>query len=138
MASVISFPAVRSNSPPPVARSLGHSPREMCLALEGEGLAEHFRAWSGRSGRRYIVSVHVMDGTDPACDYDGALLLAVRRNGTGEPTLLDGRDSGHAGADGNNERWINAMQRHGATELHVHLLARDHAARQQTLHDLVA
>lgn len=138
MASVIWLPAVTRNIPPPVTRTPVDTPREGCLALEGEGLAEHFRAWFGRSGRRYIVSVHEMEGADQACEYDGALLLAVRRDRQGEPTLLDGRDSGEAGAGGGNERWVAAMRRHGATELHVHLLARDYASRQSMLRDLVA
>lgn len=136
MASVIWLPTARRTTPPPVAKT--PAPRESPLAIEGDGLAAHFRAWLGRSGQRYIVSVHEMESDDPACDYDGALLLAVRRNVRGEPTLLDGRDSGESGAGGGNARWLTAMRGHGATELHVHLLARDRASRQRMLRDLVA
>lgn len=135
---MISFPAVRSPGPPPVSGGRQRGPRESGLGLEVEGLGDHFRAWFGRSGRRYIVSVHAMDGADPACEYDGALLLAVRRDGQGEPMLLDGRDSGEAGADGRNDRWVAAMRLRGATELHVHLLARDPDSRQRMLSDLCA
>lgn len=105
---------------------------------EGERLGDHFRAWFGRSGQRYIVSVHALDGADPACEYDGALLFAVRRDADGNSVLVDGRDSGAAGAAGRNAGWIAAMRQRGATELHVHLLARDPAARQRALFDLTA
>lgn len=108
------------------------------VGAEGDRLGDHFRAWFGRSGRRYIVSVHALDGADPACEYDGALLFAVRRDAGGRSMLLEGRDSGEAGAAGRNERWITAMRQRGATELHVHLLARDPVARQRTLLDLTA
>lgn len=107
------------------------------LALDGEGLSEHFRAWFGRSGRRYIVTIHALDEADLALDYDSALLLAVRRNGAGAPTLIDGCDSGEA-TTAALHRWINAMRCAGATELHVHLLAHDRQARQRMLSDLVA
>ena len=43
-----------------------------------------------------------------------------------------------AGAAGRNAGWIAAMRQRGATELHVHLLARDPAARQRALFDLTA
>ncbi len=121
--------------------------REEALALDlgpgdanaaGDGLGDHFRAWLGRSGRRYIVSVHALDGADPACEYDGALLFAVKRDAGGRSVLLEGRDSGQAGAAGGNGRWVAAMRQRGATELHVHLLARDPVARQRTLLDLIA
>ncbi|MGV2979256.1 hypothetical protein ACERNI_03490 [Camelimonas sp. ID_303_24] len=124
------------------------APREGVLAFgfdgqgsdgqQGERLGDHFRAWFGRSGQRYIVSVHALDGADPACEYDGALLFAVRRDAGGSSVLLDGRDSGAAGAAGRNAGWIAAMRQRGATELHVHLLARDPAARQRALFDLTA
>lgn len=112
------------------------SPRESDLALAAEGLGNHYRAWFGRSGRRYIVTVHAPDGADPACGYDDALLLAVRRDARGRAVILEGRDSGDSGAEGPNERWILAMRERGATELHVHLLARDALARQRVLRDL--
>ncbi|MFC0284712.1 hypothetical protein ACFFJB_14060 [Camelimonas abortus] len=108
------------------------------LALEGEGLAENFRAWRGRSGRRYVVTIHDIDSAAVACDYEGALLLAVRRDHRGEPALIGGRDSGLPGADDENWRWLRAMRARGATEIHVHLLARSQAARQGALCDLVA
>lgn len=111
-------------------------PRESDLALEAEGLGNHYRAWFGRSGRRYIVTVHALDGGDPACGYDGALFLAVRRDVGGRAVLLEGRDSGDADAGDCSERWILAMRQRGATELHVHLLARDALARQRVLRDL--
>lgn len=121
----------------PVPKAAQPAPHEGFLALEGEGLSEHFRAWFGRSGRRYIVTIHALDEADLALDYDSALLLAVRRNGAGAPTLIDGCDSGEA-TTAALHRWINAMRGAGATELHVHLLAHDRQARQRMLSDLVA
>ncbi len=130
-----------------IAPAAASAAREDALALDlgpggadaaGDGLGDHFRAWLGRSGRRYIVSVHALDGADPACEYDGALLFAVKRDAGGRSVLLEGRDSGEAGAAGGNGRWVAAMRQRGATELHVHLLARDAAARQRTLLDLTA
>jgi hypothetical protein len=92
------------------------------------------RAWRGRSGRRYVVSVYPLDEADDG--YAGALLLAVARDADGRRHLLAARESGSTAVNGYNGQWLTAAREHGANELHVHLLAASRAARRDTLADL--
>ncbi len=89
------------------------------------GLATRFQAWRGRSGRRYVVSVH-RRGRLP--DFADAVLLAVRCDPLGAMTLLGVRttDDGLAG-------WDALAQ---ADEIHVHLLALRPAERRKVVEDL--
>ncbi|GGC92427.1 hypothetical protein [Chelatococcus reniformis] len=109
--------------------------REMPLAAMAEGshgLA--LRAWRGRSGKRYVVSVYPLDDADS--DYAGALLLAVSRDADGSRRLMEARESSDLAFTGYNGRWLAAMRNRGANELHVHLLAANHEARRRTMVDL--
>lgn len=89
------------------------------------GLATRFHAWRGRSGRRYVVSVH-RRGRLP--DFADAVLLAVRCDPLGAMTLLGVRstDDGLGG-------WEALTL---ADEIHVHLLALRPAERRRVVEDL--
>jgi hypothetical protein len=94
------------------------------------------RAWRGRSGRRYVVSVYPL-GLDSDDAYCGALLLAAQRDGEGRRRLVGVSESGALGVKGFNGAWIAAMRRQGANELHVHLLAATRRDRLATMADLL-
>jgi hypothetical protein len=89
------------------------------------GLATRFQAWSGRSGRRYVVSIHAPQAVP---DFSEAVLLAVAVDETGGPRLLGVRTSEQGLSD-----WP-ALAR--ADEVHVHLLARSAAERDAAAADL--
>lgn len=89
------------------------------------GLAMRFQAWRGRSGRRYVVSVH---GRRSLPDFGEAVLLAVAVDEAGGLRLLGVRTSEEGLQD-----WPALAQ---ADEVHVHLLARCAAARQHVAEDL--
>ena len=116
-------------------RPTGEGAREMplgAIADGGPGLA--LRAWRGRSGKRYVVSVYDLDEADS--DYSGALLLAVSRDADGRRRLMEARESSDLAFTGYNGRWLAAMRDRGANELHVHLLAANHEARRRMMMDL--
>ncbi len=89
------------------------------------GLAARFHAWTGRSGRRYVVSVH---GRRSLPDFSDAVLLAVAVDETGGLMLIGVRSS-----DEGLENWP-ALAR--ADEVHVHLLARRADERERVVADL--
>ena len=94
-------------------------------------------AWRGRSGRRYVVSIHPFRPLD--LDYGrDAVILAVRRPETG-PAAIVGL---HAMADHPRDlslwRMFDRAHEAGANELHVHRLAETEAARVAIVADLAA
>lgn len=89
------------------------------------GLATRFQAWRGRSGRRYVVSVHALPGLP---EFSEAVLLAVALDGNGGLSLLGVRTS----EQGLSE-WPALAE---ADEVHVHLLARSAAERDEAAADL--
>ena len=113
---------------PPVARD-----EALAVAREA-GAALPLRAWRGRSGRRYVVSVYTLDEADDG--YAGALLLAVARDAEGRRHLVAACESGAAAVSGYNGQWLCAARERGANELHIHLLAASKSARRSTLDDL--
>jgi hypothetical protein len=109
--------------------------RDEALTVAREaGSSLPLRAWRGRSGRRYVVSVYPLDEADDG--YAGALLLAVARDPEGRRHLVAARESGAAAVSGYNGQWLSAARERGANELHIHLLAASHAERRSTLDDL--
>ena len=94
-------------------------------------------SWRGRSGRRYVVAAHPLARVD-AGDCDGAVLLAVARDGGGEGTA---RIVATATGDGlpdeaRRRAWLARAARLGAGELHVHRLAETAADRRAVRADL--
>ncbi|WP_374305532.1 hypothetical protein [Methylocella sp.] len=108
-----------------------------CLA--GEEFAEHFHKWRASSGRRCVFSVFPVR-RDAAWfglpEFESAVALGVAVEANGERRRVaafelrwrDGRFCGDRGAP---ERALAA----GAVEWHVHLLAREPAARRALLAD---
>ena len=96
--------------------------------------ADRFWYWSGRSGRRYIHSVYAL-GTCPP--LPGAVYIAARRHGGVPVAVALGRFPAildHAGIDRLRRR-LSAL---GASELHVHLLARSENEAESVRIDLAA
>ncbi|MFO1150278.1 MAG: hypothetical protein U1E62_18020 [Alsobacter sp.] len=89
------------------------------------GLATRFHAWTGRSGRRYVVSVH---GRRSLPEFSDAVLLAVSVDEAGGLTLIGVRAS-----DDGLEDWPDLAR---ADEVHVHLLARRPEERARVVTDL--
>jgi hypothetical protein len=87
-------------------------------------------SWRGRSGQRYVVGVRKVAEVD-AEDLAGAVLVAVRRDEAGVARVLD-----IACGAGERGPWLDAMLARGASEVHVHLLAQDEAARRAVARDL--
>jgi hypothetical protein len=107
------------------------------ITLKSMAMAEaavSMRAWRGRSGKRYVVSVYPLDAVD--ADYDGAVLMAVAREPDGSRRLMETRASPRLGLTGCNGRWLAAMRERGANELHIHLLAANAAAQLSAIDDL--
>jgi hypothetical protein len=93
------------------------------LALETIGLpdmAERFWYWQGQSGRKYIHSVYELDNCPP---LPNAVYVAVKRSGSLRIAVAVGRFQPFwdqpLGEDD-----ITKLERLGADEVHVHLLAR--------------
>ncbi len=93
------------------------------------------RAWRGRSGRRYVVSVYPL-APDADDAYASALLIAARRGADGGRELIGACESSAIAISGINGAWIARMRQLGANELHIHLLAATREARAATLRDL--
>lgn len=120
-------------------RPIAAGPAHVAAAgLAGSALADRFCFWRGRSGRRYVFSVYRMGSeaeNEATPRYADAVVLAVRRDAEGVRTIVAQADSGpfpelspvtaEAGFD---------LPK--ATELHVHLLAGNRAARRAVLDDL--
>jgi hypothetical protein len=111
--------------------------REELLRVRGlsrpRGLS--LSAWRGRSGRRYVVSVHPFRPVDLVLDRD-AVILAVRRPETG-PAAIVGL---HAMTDHPKDlslwRMLDRAHEAGANELHLHRLAETKVERAAIVADL--
>jgi hypothetical protein len=110
----------------PARRVSGRRPEPYALkAARTCGLAMRYQAWTGSSGRRYVVSVHARRGLP---DFSDAVLLAVAVDEAGGLTLLGARAS-----DDGVEGWPALA---AADEVHVHLLARRPEDRARVVADL--
>lgn len=96
--------------------------------------ANRFWYWHGASGKRYIHSVYLADQCPP---LPGAVFVAVRRRGDVREAVAVGRLNKiwdvHQGIAGGLD-----LNRLGAEELHVHLLAREEEAADAVALDLQA
>ena len=93
---------------------------EILAAARDAGVITPFRAWRGRSGRRYVVSVYRPEAV-PA--LEGAVLIAVRREAGGMRRIVA------IGIQG-------LLPACNADEIHVHLLAGTDIARAAVAADL--
>ncbi len=94
---------------------------EILAAARDAGVVTPFRAWRGRSGRRYVVSVYRPEAV-PA--HDGAVLIAVRRDAGGVRRIVG------VGIEG-------TVPACAPDEIHVHLLAGTAIARAAVAADLM-
>ncbi|MCW2314691.1 hypothetical protein SAMN06265338_102417 [Rhodoblastus acidophilus] len=99
-------------------------------ALRATSLENQFHAWRGRSGRRYICSVHPLDGA-PVFDCGRAVVAAVREAPAGTEIACVFQPD-----DGEFAPWAQRARRCGASALHVHLLAETPEARADAAADL--
>ena len=104
--------------------------------LSGSGLADRFRAWQGRSGRRYVFSVFRMGcGLDELPLEAGAVVVAAVRQADGTRRKLwvaeIGRDLDELGA-----ARLDRLAARPDCELHLHLLASTPAERRAVADDL--
>jgi hypothetical protein len=103
----------------------GHSlPQPLLSATDG---AHRFWFWRGASGRKYIHSIYAMGQCPPV---PGALYVAIRRVGDQRRPMAVGRFASVWDDD-----W-SAFRKLKVDEVHVHLLARDHAHAEMILEDL--
>lgn len=108
---------------------------EPVSALAGLAAGSVFRYWRGRSGRRYLHTVHALADWP---GYSEANLIFVRcRSGGRRHVLWVGQIGGH-GAPGAARSLFARMQAAGASEVHVHLLAGSGKARRAVERDLKA
>jgi hypothetical protein len=119
------------NSGAIVARPLGNAP---LASLTRTGLDKLFHSWLGASGRRYICSVYAL-GDAPAFDCHRAVIVAVRRDGSGAAFLFAFSPSAEEAAD-DLRFWTRRARACGANEWHVHLLAETPEERALMLDDL--
>lgn len=91
-----------------------------------------FHLWQGRSRRRYLTAVYELDRVELA-DDSVVLLVATGRAGGREIRAALAVSTADAAAE---QRLRTAVQAGGATEVHVHLLARTAAARADAVRDL--
>jgi hypothetical protein len=101
-------------------------------ALRATALEDLFQSWRGRSGRRYICSVHPA-AEDATFEIGRAVVAAVRRTSEGSEIIFvfePGRPGRGFAA------WAERARRSGAAEFHVHLLAQTRAARAAVAKDL--
>lgn len=92
-------------------------------------------AWRGRSGRRYVVGIHDLVETD-LVEMGEAVVIAVRRDGAGIAQPVSVTASGQSPRERLRAGWLAHVAKRGATEMHVHRLARNEDERRAIVDDL--
>jgi hypothetical protein len=108
---------------------------ERLRATAGLRSTSTLSSWRGHSGRRYIVGVHALALTE-LLDVTDAVLLAVRRDETGQSHVVDIAMAGPQPSEETRIRWMARVESLGASELHIHRLADSDAQRRAILEDL--
>lgn len=114
-------------------RRLSSLREEPLRALSGTGVA--MTCWRGRSGRRYVTTVHAADGTE-VTDTVEAAVIAVRRVRGGGAEPLGAAAFGSDGSSPARLSWMAGMRARGATEMHVHVLPEGPNGHRDALLDL--
>lgn len=130
--------ALRPSGERPLVAGLGRLPhlREDPLrSLSGIVAGMAMTSWRGRSGRRYVTTVHAADGVEIADTLDAAV-IAVRRLRGGGAEPLGAAAFGSDGSSPARLSWVAGMRAHGATEMHVHFLPDGPNGRRDALLDL--
>ncbi len=92
-------------------------------------------SWRGRSGRRYVVGVHVLSEAE-LLDVVDAVVIAVGRDGEGIARVVDVAAAGAQVRAPARRTWVRKVRAGGATEMHVHRLADGEAGRSAVIGDL--
>ncbi len=92
-------------------------------------------AWRGRSERKYAVSAYTLANIDRIEDCT-AVFIATTRDAAGEYLITSARS--YTAGSGLLARWLEEVVRRGATEVHVHRIAPDEAARLAMMEDIGA
>jgi len=108
---------------------------ERLRATAGLRASPTLSSWRGLSGRRYIVGVHPL-ALDELLDVTDAVILAVSRDESGIGHVVDSVLAGAVPSEETRTRWLEKVQEHGASELHIHRLADTEARRREILADL--
>ncbi|MDP2620902.1 MAG: hypothetical protein Q8P46_12130 [Hyphomicrobiales bacterium] len=108
---------------------------EPVSALAGLPAGSIFRYWRGRSGRRYLHTVHALADWP---GYGEANLIFVRCQAGGRRHVLWVGQAGGHGARAAARSLFKRMEEAGANEVHVHLLAGSARARRAVERDLKA
>ncbi|WP_240540033.1 hypothetical protein [Salinarimonas soli] len=108
---------------------------ERLRVTAGVSVPLRLSAWRGRSGQRYVVGVHALAEADLS-DVTEAVLIAVCREGDGTARVVDVAAAGALPRERLASSWMSAVRACGATEMHVHRLARDEAERSAVIADL--
>lgn len=93
-------------------------------------------AWRGRSGKRYVVGVHAIEEQPDLSEIGEAVVMAVRRDTAGIAQLVSVASSGESPREHLQRTWLARVRTSGATEMHVHRLAENEAARAAIVEDL--
>ncbi|MCW2285155.1 hypothetical protein M2323_003051 [Rhodoblastus acidophilus] len=109
-----------------------HQSSRPLASLRATVLEDLFCSWHGRSGRRYICSIHPITD-EPAFDCRRAVVAAVRPSLSG-PAIAFVFQPDASGDD--FALWARRARRCGATAFHVHLLAETQDARDAAAADL--
>ena len=108
--------------------------------LAGSSVAERFRAWTGRSGRRYVFSVFPLDPAAPAVDTipveGGSVVIGVERLPDGTRRAIFFAESGATPDAFFRGDLVEGLRSRGAAELHIHLTTGDAAMRNVIVADL--
>jgi len=108
---------------------------ERLRATAGLRSSSALSSWRGRSGRRYIVGVHPLNETE-LLDVIDAVILAVKRDRSGNATVVDAAMAASDPSAQTRMRWLAKVQGLGATELHIHRLAETEDERRAIFEDL--
>lgn len=98
------------------------------VARECDGLADRYRVWRGRSGRRYLVTVLPL-GEAMRVENGVVLLVAIEPDGA--------REIVWAGVSGEMLPGL-VLSPSARIEAHVHLLAASPTRRKEALDDLIS
>ena len=107
------------------------------MGLSSSILSDRFRAWRGRSGRRYVFSVfRVEAGLDHLPLEAEAVVIAVLRNPDGTRHRLWVDETGRDPHRFFRSDRIRSLAARPNAELHLHLLADTDLERQAAVGDL--
>jgi hypothetical protein len=108
--------------------------------LAGSGVADRFRAWKGRSGRRYVFSVFPLDASAGTLDDlpldGGAVVIGVERRDDGSRWPVFVAESDDAPEALLRSGLVGDLRARRGGELHMHLMAADGVQRRGIVADL--